>query len=87
MAGWKYNPHKPIVMQYTTLGNTGLIVSRLSFGAMTFTAGNKSFATIYKTEAADANAMVARALDAGVNFFDTADAYAAVNPRPCSGKR
>ena len=63
-------------MQYTTLGNTGLIVSRLSFGAMTFTAGNKSFATVYKTEAADANAMVARALDAGVNFFDTADAYA-----------
>lgn len=63
-------------MQYTTLGNTGLVVSRLSFGAMTFTAGNKSFATIYKTEAADANAMVGRALDAGVNFFDTADAYA-----------
>lgn len=63
-------------MQYTTLGNTGLIVSRLSFGAMTFTAGNKSIATIYKTEAADANAMVGRALDAGVNFFDTADAYA-----------
>jgi aryl-alcohol dehydrogenase-like predicted oxidoreductase len=63
-------------MQYTTLGNTGLIVSRFSFGAMTFTAGNKSMATIYKTEAADANAMVGRALDAGINFFDTADAYA-----------
>jgi aryl-alcohol dehydrogenase-like predicted oxidoreductase len=63
-------------MQYTTLGNTGLIVSRLSFGAMTFTAGNKNFATIYKTEEADANAMVGRALDAGVNFFDTADGYA-----------
>jgi len=63
-------------MQYTTLGNTGLIVSRLSFGAMTFTAGNKSISAVYKTEAADANAMVARALDAGINFFDTADAYA-----------
>ncbi len=63
-------------MQYTTLGNTGLIVSRLSFGAMTFTAGNKSFASVYKTEAADADAMVGRALDAGINFFDTADAYA-----------
>ncbi|HLZ86137.1 MAG TPA: aldo/keto reductase [Puia sp.] len=63
-------------MQYTTLGNTGLIVSRLSFGAMTFTAGNKSFATIYKTEAAVADEMVGRALEAGVNFFDTADAYA-----------
>jgi aryl-alcohol dehydrogenase-like predicted oxidoreductase len=63
-------------MQYTTLGNTGLIVSRLSFGAMTFTAGNKSFATVYKTEAGDADTMVGRALDAGINFFDTADAYA-----------
>jgi aryl-alcohol dehydrogenase-like predicted oxidoreductase len=63
-------------MQYTTLGNTGLIVSRLSFGAMTFTAGNKSIAAVYKTEAGDAETMVRRALDAGVNFFDTADAYA-----------
>ena len=63
-------------MQYTTLGNTGLVVSRLSFGAMTFTAGNKGFATVYKTEAEAANAMVGKALDAGINFFDTADAYA-----------
>lgn len=63
-------------MQYTTLGTTGLVVSRLSFGAMTFTAGNKGFATVYKTEAEVANAMVGKALDAGINFFDTADAYA-----------
>ncbi len=63
-------------MQYTTLGNTGLVVSRLSFGAMTFTAGNKGFATVYKTEAEAANAMIGKALDAGINFFDTADAYA-----------
>lgn len=63
-------------MQYTVLGNTGLIVSRLAFGAMTFTAGNKGLAAIYKTESEAANAMVGRALDAGINFFDTADAYA-----------
>jgi aryl-alcohol dehydrogenase-like predicted oxidoreductase len=43
---------------------------------MTFTAGNKDFAAVYKTEASDANAMVGKALDAGINFFDTADAYA-----------
>src|ERR1700742_201809 len=47
-----------LTMQYKTLGNTGLIVSRLSFGAMTFTAGDKNFATVYKTEEAGANAMV-----------------------------
>ncbi len=63
-------------MQYTTLGNTGLVVSRLAFGAMTFTAGNKSIPSIYKTEAGQAEAMVNYALDAGINFFDTADAYA-----------
>jgi aryl-alcohol dehydrogenase-like predicted oxidoreductase len=33
-------------MKYTTLGNTGLVVSRLAFGSMTFTAGNKDMAAI-----------------------------------------
>ena len=71
-----WSPTKPNSMLYATLGNTGLIISRLSFGAMTFTAGNKGFPTIYKTEASDANTMIGRALDAGINFFDTADGYA-----------
>jgi hypothetical protein len=35
-------------MKYTTLGNTGLVVSRLAFGAMTFTAGKRDLATIAK---------------------------------------
>ncbi len=35
-------------MLYTTLGNTGLVVSRLAFGAMTFTAGNKELGSIYR---------------------------------------
>jgi len=73
-------------MQYTVLGNTGLVVSRLSFGAMTFTSGNKTMGAIYKTEADDANAMVGRALDAGVNFFDTADAYAGGESETMLGK-
>ncbi len=64
-------------MKYATLGNTGLIVSRLAFGAMTFTAGNKDLGAIYKVEAGLADELVGRALDAGVNFFDTADVYAA----------
>ena len=63
-------------MQYTTLGNTGLIVSRLAFGAMTFTAGNRDMGTIYKVGAEAAQALVGRALEAGVTFFDTADVYA-----------
>lgn len=63
-------------MQYTILGRTGLTVSRLAFGAMTFTQGNRSMASIYKVGADLADQLVGRALDAGVNFFDTADAYA-----------
>jgi len=63
-------------MQYKQLGNTGLVVSRLAFGAMTFTAGNHDVGSVYKTEAKEAGALVGRALDAGINFFDTADAYA-----------
>jgi aryl-alcohol dehydrogenase-like predicted oxidoreductase len=64
-------------MHYTTLGNTGLVVSRMAFGAMTFTAGNKDLGTIFKVGAELADQLVGRALDAGINFFDTADAYAA----------
>lgn len=67
-------------MQYTTLGETGLIVSRLSLGAMTFSiagsgAGDRSFGTIYKSDPMSADVMVRQALDAGINFFDTADVY------------
>jgi aryl-alcohol dehydrogenase-like predicted oxidoreductase len=63
-------------MKYRSLGNTGLTVSRLAFGAMTFTAGNKDLGSIYKVGVKAAGELVGSALDAGVNFFDTADAYA-----------
>jgi aryl-alcohol dehydrogenase-like predicted oxidoreductase len=63
-------------MQYALLGNTGLTVSRLAFGAMTFTAGNKALGSVYKVGAELAGELVGRALDAGINFFDTADGYA-----------
>jgi len=63
-------------MKYAKLGQTGLIVSRLSFGAMTFTAGDQTMKGVYKAEAELADALIGRALDAGVNFFDTADVYA-----------
>ncbi len=61
-------------MLYSRLGNTGLIVSRLSFGTMTFTLGG-GIPAIAKTNRADAAALIGRALDAGINFFDTADIY------------
>lgn len=63
-------------MQYALLGSTGLLVSRLSFGAMTFTGGNASHAAIYKVGKSLAEELVSRCLDAGVNYFDTSDNYA-----------
>jgi len=63
-------------MQYARLGNTGLIVSRLAFGAMTFGSGQGALGKIWTTSESVAQALVDRALDAGVNFFDVADSYA-----------
>lgn len=63
-------------MLYRNLGNTGLVVSRFAFGAMTFTAGNKDLGSVYKVGATLADELVGRAREIGVNFFDTADGYA-----------
>ncbi len=63
-------------MEYTTLGDTGLIVSRMAFGAMTFTAGNARMAAVAKVGGQVADELVGRSLEAGINFFDTADGYA-----------
>ncbi|MBV9085892.1 MAG: aldo/keto reductase, partial [Acidobacteriaceae bacterium] len=60
-------------MQYNRLGNTGLIVSRLAFGAMTFgSVPGSPMSHVFNTPQETANALVARSLDAGINFFDTA---------------
>jgi len=63
-------------LHYSSLGDTGLIVSRLAFGAATFTQGNKDMGTFAKVGAALADELVGMALDQGVTFFDTADSYA-----------
>lgn len=62
-------------MQYTQLGQSGLIVSRLALGTMTFTLGSEFIPGVAKTGQEDASRMVHAALDAGVNFFDSADGY------------
>ena len=59
-------------MKYRLLGNTGVKVSELCLGTMTF--GEKFF-NIAEVEQKSADEMVARCLEAGINFFDTADVY------------
>jgi len=61
-------------MENRLLGRSGLFVSGLSFGAMTF-GGEGMFQMVGKTEAAEAERLVGLCLDAGVNLFDTADGY------------
>lgn len=64
-------------MDYLPLGNTGLYVSRLCFGAMTFAEPDqKHMAWLGNEGQASADHMVGTALDAGINFFDTANIYA-----------
>jgi aryl-alcohol dehydrogenase-like predicted oxidoreductase len=63
-------------MQYTRLGTTGLVVSRLGFGAMTFGTGEGPMGSVWKTDQTAADAIVGHALERGVTLFDTADAYA-----------
>ena len=63
-------------MQYNRLGDTGLIVSRMAFGAMTFgSAQGTIFEAISRVDQKLATELVAKALGAGINHFNTADVY------------
>jgi aryl-alcohol dehydrogenase-like predicted oxidoreductase len=73
-------------MQYNKLGSSGLIVSRFGFGAMTFGHDEGRMGAVWKTGQEEANALVARSLDAGINFFDTADSYAGGESEVMLGK-
>ncbi len=63
-------------MQYLPLGNTGLYVSRLCLGAMTFAEQGAPIGEVIGATGQElADQMVRVALDGGVNFFDTANVY------------
>jgi aryl-alcohol dehydrogenase-like predicted oxidoreductase len=62
-------------MEYSTLGRSGLRISRLSLGAMTFGAGSGIWGHIAGLDQAQASRLVGTAVEQGVNLIDTADAY------------
>src|SRR5215471_16241805 len=62
-------------VRYEQLGNTGVFVSRLCLGAMTFGGSGGIFEVIGGLSQPDVDALVGRSLDASVNFFDTANVY------------
>jgi aryl-alcohol dehydrogenase-like predicted oxidoreductase len=61
-------------MEYRTLGTSGLRVSVLTMGTMTF-GGKGAFANVGSTGADEARRQVDMCLDAGINLIDTADVY------------
>ena len=61
-------------MRYKTLGGTGLLVSEICLGTMTF-GGGGFWTPIGTLDQSAADGIVARALEGGVNFIDTADIY------------
>jgi len=62
-------------MEYATLGNTGLLVSKLCFGTMTFGDGRGIFKAISDVGQVGADELIKTSIDGGINFFDTADNY------------
>ena len=63
-------------MRYRRLGHSGLFVSELCLGTMTFGGSDDLWGQIGKLQQDEADDLVRTALDAGVNFIDTANVYA-----------
>lgn len=61
-------------MEYRYLGRSGLKISTLTMGTMTFGGAGK-FAAVGKTDVADARRLIDLCLDAGINLIDTANVY------------
>ena len=62
------------IMQYATLGHSGIKVSKLCLGGMSFGEASPDFYQ-WTIGPDDTRAVIKRALDAGINFIDTANCY------------
>ena len=62
-------------MKYNFLGNTGLVVSELCFGTMTFGGTGGIWENIGKLQQDGVNDLMRTVVDSGINFIDTANVY------------
>src|SRR5215813_2683980 len=62
-------------MEFRQLGHSGLKVPVLSFGTGTFGGRGEFFSAWGNSDVSEATRLIDICLDAGVNFFDTADVY------------
>ena len=73
-------------MRLKKLGNTGLLVSEICLGTMTFGTGDGLWRSIGKLEQPAVDGIVRAAFDRGVNFLDTADVYHAGRSEEMTGQ-
>jgi len=74
-------------MRYNQLGSTGLFVSELCLGTMTFGGdGGDMWKKIGAVQQSGADRLVGRALDSGINFIDTADVYSGGQSEEITGQ-
>jgi aryl-alcohol dehydrogenase-like predicted oxidoreductase len=73
-------------MKYRQLADTGVFVSELCLGAMTFGGAGQMWEVIGGLDQSAVDAIVHRALDGGINFIDTADVYSAGESEVMTGK-
>ena len=72
----KFDGYNQLIMEYRPLGRTGVKVSALCLGCMMFGG---------RTSAEDSYAIIDRAIDAGINFLDTANVYSIGNSEVVTG--
>ena len=73
-------------MKFRPLADTGVFVSELCLGAMTFGGRGAIWEAIGGLDQTAVDAIVHRALDGGINFIDTADVYSAGESETMLGK-
>jgi aryl-alcohol dehydrogenase-like predicted oxidoreductase len=73
-------------MRYNILGRTGLFVSELCLGTMTFGGGSGIYSSMGGLQQQDADGLVKTAIDAGINFIDTSDVYSKGHSEQITGQ-
>ena len=72
-------------MEYTKLGRTGLDVSRICLGCMSYGGGNRGNHA-WSLGETESRPFIQKALEAGINFFDTANRYSLGNSEEILGR-
>jgi aryl-alcohol dehydrogenase-like predicted oxidoreductase len=94
MVDCRYRRLKDTCVQYKTLGNTGLLVSQICLGTMTFAGDDPTelsengaiWRAIGNVDQAGSDALIRAAIEGGVNFIDTADVYSEGKSETTIGK-